>query len=249
MGDSQISRRSGPRVRGGLLTLLGLVLALGGCRQLACDDNPDVCPWTSGAYRLEVPPRFPRSGGALMVRRLSGEFVAGATLRVRLASVPPAQATRDFTLVPPPNAPFGDHFVLPREAWLRLFGDEPSAFDIAELRAAFTNAYWPVGFQLFFSDALLNTMFGPDATQHAVPGSYPGYFQGLIERGLLRDDARNNPFLQHIFLGHYMDREACVPPFLKPSSCIPGRPSPRAASWQASRASSRTCRTCMSTTS
>ena len=120
---------------------------------------------------------------------------------------------------------FTHDFVLPREAWLRLFGDEPSAFDIAELRAAFfTNAYWPVGFQLFFSDALLNTMFGPDATQHAVPGSYPGYFQGLIERGLLRDDARNNPFLQHIFLGHYMDREACVPPFLKPSSLHTGAP-------------------------
>ncbi|MBK6580806.1 MAG: DUF3419 family protein [Sandaracinaceae bacterium] len=108
---------------------------------------------------------------------------------------------------------FVHDFVLPGEAWLRFFGE--GAFDVAELHAAFASAYWPVAFQLFFSDALLNTMFGPDATQHAVPGSYPGYFQELLERGLLRDDARNNPFLQHIFLGHYMDREACVPPFLQ----------------------------------
>lgn len=61
--------------------------------------------------------------------------------------------------------------------------------------------YWPVAFQLFFHDALLRAMFGPDATRHAAPGSYPDYFRRAYERGLERDDAAANPWLQHLLLG------------------------------------------------
>lgn len=67
------------------------------------------------------------------------------------------------------------------------------------------NRYWPVAFSLFFADAMLETMFGPDATQHAPRGSYPGYFQRVIERGLARGDVAQNPWLHHVLLGHWLD--------------------------------------------
>ena len=68
--------------------------------------------------------------------------------------------------------------------------------------------YWPVAFSLAFHDALLRAMFGPAATQHAEPGSYPGYFQRAFERGLLRDDGPGNPFLAHVLLGQYLPDHA-----------------------------------------
>jgi S-adenosylmethionine-diacylglycerol 3-amino-3-carboxypropyl transferase len=51
-------------------------------------------------------------------------------------------------------------------------------------------------------------MFGPAATQHAAPGSYPGYFQRVFERGLARADAARNPFLQHVLFGAYRAADA-----------------------------------------
>jgi S-adenosylmethionine-diacylglycerol 3-amino-3-carboxypropyl transferase len=69
----------------------------------------------------------------------------------------------------------------------------------------FAHQYWPTAFALAFSDPLLHTMFGPDATQHAVPGSYPAYFQRAFERGLARADAARNPFLQHVFLQRHVE--------------------------------------------
>lgn len=63
--------------------------------------------------------------------------------------------------------------------------------------------YWPAAFATTFNDPFLHAMFGPAATQHAEQGSYPGYFRRVFERGLLRDDGPDNPFLQHVFLGRY----------------------------------------------
>lgn len=68
--------------------------------------------------------------------------------------------------------------------------------------------YWPVAFEVFFSDPLLHAMFGREATQHAEPGSYPRYFQRVFERGLDRADAAVNPFLQHVFKGGYEEPPA-----------------------------------------
>jgi S-adenosylmethionine-diacylglycerol 3-amino-3-carboxypropyl transferase len=71
---------------------------------------------------------------------------------------------------------------------------------------------WPVAFALFFSDLFLETMFGPDATQHAPRGSYPGYFQRVVERGLARGDVAQNPWLHHVLLGHWL--EGALPAYL-----------------------------------
>ncbi|MGD0527439.1 MAG: DUF3419 family protein [Polyangiaceae bacterium] len=78
----------------------------------------------------------------------------------------------------------------------------------AEARGAlldrwFAGTYWPVAFSLAFHDAFLHAMFGPAATRHAEPGSYPAYFQRAFERGLRRGDGPRNPFLSHVFRGCY----------------------------------------------
>ncbi len=91
-----------------------------------------------------------------------------------------------------------DDLVLPYADRRRLLEESGDA-------AALTGGrYWPVAFELFFSPALLEAMFGPDATQHAAPGSYPGYFRRVVERGLARPDARGNPWLHHVLLGHWL---------------------------------------------
>ena len=109
---------------------------------------------------------------------------------------------------------FINDYILPHHTMRGLFepNHSPSLKDVQTL--LFDHPYWPVGFQLFLSDPLLNTMFGPDATQHATPGSYPGYFQGIFERGLSAPGAEDNWFLHHILLGYYLDRPNALPPFL-----------------------------------
>jgi S-adenosylmethionine-diacylglycerol 3-amino-3-carboxypropyl transferase len=68
--------------------------------------------------------------------------------------------------------------------------------------------YWPAAFTTAFNDGLLHAMFGPAATQHARPGSYPGYFQAAFARGLTAPGAARNPFLQHVLLGRYRREDA-----------------------------------------
>ncbi|MGZ3421084.1 MAG: DUF3419 family protein [Polyangiales bacterium] len=93
---------------------------------------------------------------------------------------------------------FVEEFVAPREEILRFF-----AGDVRLRERWFASKYWKVGFELALHDSLLHAMFGPAATQHAEPGSYPGYFQRVFERGLQRSDATTNPFLEHVLLGDY----------------------------------------------
>jgi len=78
----------------------------------------------------------------------------------------------------------------------------------------FQHPYWPVAFDLFFSDALLRTMFGSLAIQHGPKGSYPKYFRGVLEAGLLRKDRNTNYFLHHIFLGGYINNGKSLPLYL-----------------------------------
>lgn len=84
---------------------------------------------------------------------------------------------------------------------------DPAAL-LGTLRAS---PYWSALFATLFADPMLHAMFGPAATQHATPGSYPGYFQRAFEQGLARDDARANYFLRHVLVGDYVD--GCAPDF------------------------------------
>lgn len=85
----------------------------------------------------------------------------------------------------------------------------------AQWADVFAHPYWPVAFDLAFADAMLLTMFGPAAVQHAAPGSYPAWFRARIESGLRADDRPTNPWLHHVLLGRYLDDPAAWPPFLR----------------------------------
>ena len=104
---------------------------------------------------------------------------------------------------------FVEEMVAPRESLARYFDATTSP----EQREAlvqdwFTSRYWPVAFSLTFHDAFLHAMFGGAATQHAEPGSYPAYFQGVFERGLRATGGPANPFLAHVLLGRYLPDRA-----------------------------------------
>ena len=99
------------------------------------------------------------------------------------------------------------------EAEIRvLFEEKDRLAEVSEF--LFSSKYWSVAFDLYFSDSLLNAMFGPDATQHAEAGSYPRYFQTLFEKGLTSAAAFDNYFLHHVFLGYYLQRPASLPYYL-----------------------------------
>ena len=93
-----------------------------------------------------------------------------------------------------------------------LFEEKDRLASVSEV--LFSSKYWSVAFDLYFSDPLLNAMFGPDATQHAEAGSYPRYFQRLFEKGLTAAAAFDNYFLHHVFLGYYLQRPASLPYYL-----------------------------------
>ena len=93
-----------------------------------------------------------------------------------------------------------------------LFEEKDRLASVSEI--LFSSKYWSVAFDLYFSDSLLNAMFGPDATQHAETGSYPRYFRQLFEKGLTAAAAFDNYFLHHVFLGYYLQRPDSLPYYL-----------------------------------
>jgi S-adenosylmethionine-diacylglycerol 3-amino-3-carboxypropyl transferase len=107
---------------------------------------------------------------------------------------------------------FVEALVIPADEIRLLF--EPTGDRVGVARRMFASRYWPAAFEMFFCAALLEAMFGPEATQYAPRGSYPGYFRRVFERGLLRQDAPQNPFLHHVFLGQYVADPQRLPFFL-----------------------------------
>jgi S-adenosylmethionine-diacylglycerol 3-amino-3-carboxypropyl transferase len=105
---------------------------------------------------------------------------------------------------------FVEEFVAPRTDLARYFAPTTSLDERAALVAAWTaSRYWPVATALSFHDDFLHAMFGPAATQHAQPGSYPAYFRHAFERGLRDPAGPQNPFLRHVLLGEY---DVAAPP-------------------------------------
>ncbi|MFV8754311.1 DUF3419 family protein [Nannocystaceae bacterium ST9] len=119
-------------------------------------------------------------------------------------------------------------FVAPLEQLERFFRPEPAASepDRAALVAEWSRSrYWPLAFELGFDPALLDAMFGPDATQHAAPGSYAPYFRRAFEALLADPQAHRNPFLQHVLLGRYLRADApawLLAPSPRPPTLIEG---------------------------
>jgi S-adenosylmethionine-diacylglycerol 3-amino-3-carboxypropyl transferase len=118
---------------------------------------------------------------------------------------------------------FLEEFVTTREEIASVFsGALDERTRLARLEEWFRSPYWPAAFGTTFNDAFLVAMFGPEAIQHAAPGSYPAYFQSAFERGLSRADASRNPFLQHILLGFYRRDDA--PPYVYVGGASSKRP-------------------------
>jgi S-adenosylmethionine-diacylglycerol 3-amino-3-carboxypropyl transferase len=103
-------------------------------------------------------------------------------------------------------------FVAPREEVEEYFSGESAKGRASHIAQGWLrHHYWPAAFQIAFNDPFLHLMFTERATQNAEPNSYPGYFQAKIEKGLQQSSGPDNPFLQHIFLGHY--RKDCAPAY------------------------------------
>jgi len=115
---------------------------------------------------------------------------------------------------------FLEEFVAPARELATFFEPSTPTPERHALRSGwFGSPYWPVAFELALASPFLHAMFGPAATQHAAPGSYPGYFQAVFERGLQREDAPRNPFLQHVLLGAYRPEDA--PEYLRAQGPVP----------------------------
>ncbi|MFN7131272.1 MAG: DUF3419 domain-containing protein, partial [Myxococcales bacterium] len=111
-------------------------------------------------------------------------------------------------------------FVAPGDELPRFFDPRTPELERSELLARWTSTrYWPAAFTVAFEAGLLHAMFGPEATRHAAPGSYPGYFQRAFERGLNQPDAWANPFLQHVLLGCWTPDAA--PPYVSAGAPLP----------------------------
>lgn len=91
-----------------------------------------------------------------------------------------------------------------------LIGLDPARLvppvDPEVLATALASPYWPALYATLLADPLLHAMFGPAATQHAVPGSYPAYFQSAFERGLA--GGAPNYFVRHVFSQDYAPGDA-----------------------------------------
>jgi S-adenosylmethionine-diacylglycerol 3-amino-3-carboxypropyl transferase len=108
---------------------------------------------------------------------------------------------------------FVERFIVSRERIQRFFEGERG------LAEAIVGAeLWPISFELAFHQGLLLALFGPNAIQHAPPGSYPRYFRARFEWALAQPDARDNPYLSHLLRGRYgaLDRHWALPDFLLP---------------------------------
>ncbi len=115
---------------------------------------------------------------------------------------------------------FLEEFVAPAHELAAFFEPATSTVERRALLSRWCGSpYWPVAFELALATPFLHAMFGPAATQHAAPGSYPGYFQAVFERGLQREDAPHNPFLQHVLLGAYRAEDA--PEYLRAERPLP----------------------------
>ena len=76
-----------------------------------------------------------------------------------------------------------------------------------------TSKYWTAAFHACFSEVLVREALGERPARWAKDGSHTLYFKGAFERGLRRDAAPENPFLQHVFLGGY--RKECAPSYIR----------------------------------
>lgn len=196
--------REDPRLELAIAEKIGarsvLVVASGGCTALtlqALRPELEVCAFDLAPLQLEhvLAKREAAIRGDLTALNTGGGGPEGLNQRGEFESLFRVLTTTVRELVG-------------SEAELAAFFESDAAARREALARWTASRYWPAAFATAFNEPLLHAMFGPAATQHAEPGSYPGYFQRAFERGLTRPDAAKNPFLQHVFLGTYLPEDA-----------------------------------------
>lgn len=198
--------REDPALESALVTRTGaraaLTVASGGCTALAlCARHPglavtafDLNPAQLAHVRAK---REAAARGDLAALNVNNDDIAALNQRGEFEGL--FRVLRNFLA----------EFVFAPGEVERFFTDPAAA---PALAARWTShRYWPVAFELALHTEFLHAMFGPDATQHAAPGSYPGYFREAFARGLAGADASRNPFLQHALLGRYLDPPPYAP--------------------------------------
>lgn len=109
---------------------------------------------------------------------------------------------------------FFEEFISPHEELFAFFNRGRSLPELdGMVRSWTTSRYWDAAFHACFSDVLLRTTLGPAPPAFADVGGRPEYFARAFARGLRRDAAPENPFLQHVFLGGY--HRACAPHYIR----------------------------------
>lgn len=109
---------------------------------------------------------------------------------------------------------FFEEFIAPHHELHAFFTRSRSLKELDDMvRRWTTSKFWGAAFHSCFSEALMRSTLGERPARWAQDGSHTRYFQRAFVRGLRRDAAPENPFLQHVFLGGY--RRACAPTYIR----------------------------------
>jgi S-adenosylmethionine-diacylglycerol 3-amino-3-carboxypropyl transferase len=109
---------------------------------------------------------------------------------------------------------FFEEFIAPHRELLAFFTRSRPLQELDEMVRRWTGSrYWAAAFHACFSEALVRSTLGERPARWAMDGSHTSYFQQAFRRGLRRDAAPENPFLQHVFLGGY--RRGCEPTYIR----------------------------------
>jgi S-adenosylmethionine-diacylglycerol 3-amino-3-carboxypropyl transferase len=180
---------------------------------------------SGGCVALSIASRFPRVAVTAFDRsqaqldHVKAKLAAAIRREVKALNVEDANAEAlnqcgEFEKVFRILRKFFEEFIAPHHDLLAFFTrGAPIHILDSMARRWTTSRYWPAAFHACFTDELLKTTLGTGALRHAAVGSYPDYFQRAFARGLRRDSAPENPFLQHVFLGGY--RRGCEPDYIR----------------------------------
>jgi S-adenosylmethionine-diacylglycerol 3-amino-3-carboxypropyl transferase len=210
--------REDPRLEGDLVNRIRarrvLTVASGGCVALSLASRfPQlhVTAFDRSRAQLDHVVEKAEAAGRRELRRLNVEDANAEGLNQR------GELERVFRVL----RKFFEEFIAPHEELLAFFTRQPPLPVLdAMVRRWTSSRYWAAAFHACFSEELLKTTMGPRLLRHAEAGSFPLYFQKAFERGLRRDAAPENPFLQHVFLGGY--RRGCEPHYVRAGARLGG---------------------------
>ncbi len=202
--------REDPRVEGDLILRTKarrvLCVASGGCVALSLKSRfpwVDVAAFDTNAAQLEHLARKAEAAQRRDLVALNVENAANAGLNQC------GELEKVFRLL----RAFFEEFIAPHQELLSFFIRARPLPELDSMVRRWTSSrYFRAAFHACFDPVLVRTTLG-EATKWAEDGTHPAYFARAFSRGLRRDAAPENPFLQHVFLGGY--RKECAPYYIR----------------------------------